>query len=66
MSRPKREPTAEEAALVASMRPPREWGRTLAGIRAKLDERSGNPPSIGLLHRWVKGEERPQLEERSA
>jgi hypothetical protein len=52
MSRPKREPTAAEAALIARMRF-REWGRTLEEIRTALAEECGNPPSIGLLHRWI-------------
>ena len=45
--------------LIAGMRS--EYRRTLEEIRAKLAEQIGDPPSIGLLHRWIseaKEEER--------
>ncbi len=58
MSRPKREPTPEEVAVIVRMRS--EWSRTLEDVRAELDQECGNPPSIGLLHRWV-GELRQEI-----
>lgn len=30
-----------------------EWGRTLNEIREQLAADVGDPPSVGLLHRWI-------------
>jgi hypothetical protein len=52
MSRPFREPTSDEAAIVYGMKR-RGWGRTYKEVQARLAADLGDPPSIGLLHRWI-------------
>ena len=52
MSRPKREPTAAEVDVIVRMRGG-PYGYPLKDVQAALAEEVGDPPSIGLLHRWV-------------
>ncbi len=58
MSRPKREPTEAELAIIRSMGS--EWHRTQTEIRERLEQEIGDPPSAGLLNRWIQEDRRQQ------